>query len=626
MANLRVTELDFDTIKANLRDFLRDQDTLNSYDFEGSALSVLLDLLSYNTHYNAYIANMLANEMFLDSAVKRESAVSIARHLGFVPRSARGAVATVNFTVRDTVTTGATAVLERFSVFNFNINGTNYSFVNTKAVNAFGIGGNFNFQNVELKQGTPEIFRYTVRAPGPAEKYVLPNDNVDTSSIIVTVQNSATDTNSQVYRVASSIDGIDGTLKNGRVCFLEENQFGRYQIYFGDGVVGHELSAGNIVIIEYLITNGAEANALSSETLAFTLNTTPTNLTTSTITARSVLSRPAYGSAKQGINEIKFLAPLIRAAQDRAVTKNDYEALILNNKPSIESISVWGGEENDPPVYGKIFISAKPTTGLALSEATKEEIKFDILSSRKVMALTPEIVDPEYLYLGLNIAVKYNPNLAGSSAARLQTLIRSRTENYFDEELEKFNKKFIYYRFLNEIDTLDTSITSILISLKLQRRLDIRLNVANEFSNFNNIKFYNRIHPNSLRSTYFTILDSDDQLKTVYYRDNAGNPPNYNGSGSLELWQVNISTGTSSLLLPEQGVINYATGEVSTNQFVPRGFPAGITDLRFTADVQEANYDVNVARNLLLTLDDSSFVPLAGLNPGLNITVTAVSE
>ena len=626
MANLRVTELDFDTIKSNLKEFLKDQDTLNSYDFEGSALSVLLDLLSYNTHYNAYLANMLANEMFLDSAVKRESAVSIARHLGFVPRSARGAVATVNFSILDNTTGSSQATLERYSVFNFSINGAAYPFVNEEAQTVFGIGGNFNFTNIKLKQGTPELFRYTVKNPGPDEKYIIPNDNVDTTSILVSVQTSATDTTTTTFRVSTSIDGVDGTYRNGRVCFLEENQFGRYQLYFGDGVVGYKLSAGNIVNIEYLITQGAACNSLPSEDLAFTLATVPTNLTTSTLLSRSVLSRPAYGAAKHTIKEIKYLAPLIRAAADRAVTRNDYEALIQNFKPQIESVSVWGGEENDPPIYGKVFISAKPTVGLVLDEATKDEIKFQILAKRKVLAITPEIVDPEYLYLGLDVRVKYNSNLAGSSASRLQSLIRLKTENYFDTELEKFNKDFVYYKYLNELDGLDDSITSILVSLRLQRRLDPRLNVANEFSNFNSIKMYNRIHPNSVRSTYFTILDLDGVLKTVHFRDNAGNPPNYNGSGELELWQVDETNNTSTLLLPRQGTVNYATGEISTRQFTPRGFKGGIGDMRFMADVQESNFDVQVVRNVLLTLDNSLFVPTAGLNPGLSILVTAVSE
>ena len=626
MANFRITELDFDSIKSNLKDFLRQQDTLNSYDFEGSALSVLIDLLAYNTHYNAYLANMLANEMFLDSAVKRESAVSIARHLGFVPRSARGAVAKVNFSIADNTTGAAVATLEKYSLFNFTINGKTYPFVNIDAVNSFGIGNTYNFTNVELKQGTPEIYRFTVRNPGPDEKYVIPNDNIDTTSISVSVQTSATDTTTTTYKLVSSIDGVDGTYQKGRVCFLEENQFGKYQLYFGDGVVGYKLTAGNIINVEYVITRGAEANSLPTEEVAFTLNTVPTNLTTSTLLTRTVLSKPNYGSAKQTINEIKFLAPLIRAAQDRAVTKNDYEALILNNKPQIESISVWGGEENDPPVYGKIFISAKPIVGQVLSEATKEEIKNDILATRKVLALTPEVVDPDYLYVGLNITVKFNSNIAGSSASKLNSLIRLKTENYFNNELEKFNKKFIYYKFLNEIDSLDESITSILTSIKIQRRLDLRLNTTNEFSRFNSIKMYNKIHPNSVRSTYFTYQDSDGVLRSAYFKDNGGLNPDYNGSGTLELWTINPITNVSSLALPNQGLVNYATGEISTKSFIPRGYPAALNDFRFTADVQEANYDVTVSKNILITLDDSLFVPTAGLSAGLNISVISVSE
>ena len=626
MSNLRITELDFDGIKSNLKEFLKNQDTLNSYEYEGSALSVLIDLLSYNTHYNAYLANMLANEMFLDSAVKRESVVSIARHLGFVPRSARGATTTVNFTINDANTVNSSATLERYSLFNVTVNGRSLPFVNTAAVNSYRISNSFSFNNVQLKQGSPQIFRYVVKNPNPSEKYILPNDNIDTSSLIINVQNSATDTTQTAFKLVTSIDGIDGTYQKGRVCFLEENQFGKYQLYFGDGNIGYKLSAGNIVIIEYLITDAEDGNSLNAENVSFTLADTPTGLTTSTLVSSSVLTKPSYGSAKQSLAEIKFLAPLIRAAQDRAVTKSDYEALILNNKPQIESVSVWGGEENDPPIYGKIFISAKPTVGLTLSENTKDEIRNDILSNRKVLALVPELIDPEYLYIGLNIKVKFNANFTGTSAASLQSLIRLKTENYFDQELEKFNRGFTYFKFLNELQTLDSSITSILVSLSLQRRVDLRLNTTNEFSNFNSIKYYNRIHPNSVRSSYFTYLDADNLLKTVFFKDNAGSPPDYNGSGSLELWFINTTTNFSGLLLPNQGTVNYATGEIKTRSFIPRGFPGGVTDLRFTADVQEANYDIAASKNLLLTLNNSFFAPTAGLNPGLSITVTAVNE
>ena len=628
MANLRVTELDFDSIKANLKDFLRSQSVLNSYDFDGSAMSVLIDLLSYNTHYNAYLANMLANEMFLDSAVKRESAVSISRHLGFVPRSAQGAVTTVSFNILDNQTTASQAVLEKFSIFNMTINGTTFPFVNLEPLVSYNVNGNFAFNNVRLKQGTPQIFRFTVSNPGPSEKFIIPNSEVDTTTLSITVQKSATDSTLTTYTLVTSIDGVDGTTKNGLVCFLEENQFGQYQVYFGDGVVGKKLEAGNIVTIEYIISEGDAANSLPTEQLSFTLSTLPTNLNNNNLLSRSIISRPAYGANKHSLTEIKFLAPLIRAAQDRAVTKNDYEGLIQTYKPQIESISVWGGEDNDPPIYGKIFISAKPTAGLVLDEAVKDEIKNTILAKRKVLALMPEIIDPEYLYLGLDVRVKYNTTLASQGTSRLQSLIRLKTENYFNDELEKFNKDFVYYKYINELQNLDDSITSILVSLRIQRRVDIRINVGNQFSQNNNIKFFNRIHPNSVRSTYFTILDDDSQLKTVFFRDNAGNPPNYEGTGTLELWAVNATTQLSDLLLPNMGVVDYALGTIDTGQFTPRGFPtASISDLRFSAEVQESNFDVSVSKNVLLTLDDSSLDISAGLNKnGLNITVTPVTE
>ena len=374
MANYRLAELDFDEIKVNLKQFLtnyRDKDNnliFKDYDFEASSLNILIDLLSYNTHYNAYLANMVANEMFLDSAVKRESAVSIAKHLGYTPLSYKSARAKLTFTAVP-LDNPTSLTLPRFSPFTTQINTTQYTFVNLDPITIKPIDGIYTFSDVEIVEGEPLIYSYRVDLSGPGEKYTIPNKNVDTSTIRVTVQNSFTDLTTQTYSLAESLASITGTSK---VYFLEENPSGFFEVFFGDNVIGRKLISGNLVKIEYLVSNGDQCNVSGAISQTFTLGAKIGGVTLAAPVTSTINS--SGGDTGDTIDEIKFKAPRFLSSFNRAVTASDYKALIEANYPLIESVSVWGGEENDPPKYGKVIISLKPYDGYTVNDTLKNSI------------------------------------------------------------------------------------------------------------------------------------------------------------------------------------------------------------------------------------------------------------
>ena len=629
MSNIRVTELDFDQIKQNLKTYLKTQTTFNSYDYEGSALSVLLDILSYNTHYNAFLANMLANEMFLDSAVRRSSIVSLAKHLGYTPRSARGAIGSISFSVTLTNPTISYINLPKNTVFNTNINGSSLSFYNTSDVIGERLGSTFTFIDVPIKEGTVLSYNYTVQTPGPAEKYIIPNTNVDSTSIVVTVQNSSNDSTTYYYNMALDVASINDT---SRVYFLEENKQGLFEIYFGDGVFGKKLTAGNIVQISYAICNGAAGNASETEDINFTLSSISGVGSVAIDTGSLVINtRPSNGSDIEGVDSIKFNAPKFRSSQNRAVTANDYAALIKASNPNIESISVWGGEENDPPTYGKVFIAIKPTTGYIITDSVKDFIKNNILKDKKVMSIIPEMLDPDYLYVNLVVDITYDKTITSLNAAKIEDLATGAIQVYFDNELEKFNKPLSFSKLLNVIDTVSTSITGTIMTVGLQRRVTVSLNNSNQFLDSNAIKFYNRIHPNSVKSTYFYVQYSGVSTK-VYIRDQSdSNPPDYNGTGTLYLIKPVVRNGVlvEEVLNSQIGTVNYRTGVIEIPEIIPTSLPTSAitsiaaSDIRFNVQVQRSSYNLSTQKNLILTLDNTDTDIEIGRSSGLVVNVSA---
>lgn len=612
MSNLRIAELDFDQIKTNLKTYLNAQTEFTDYDFEGSGLSVLLDVLAYNTHYNAYLANMVVNEMFLDSAVKRSSAVSIAKHLGYTPVSARGAVANLDIVVTSPTGLPPSLTMERYTPFISSIDGTSYTFLTTEAKTADRVGSTYTFAGVDITEGTLLSYSYAVTDITPAAKYEIPNDRVDTTTIKVSVQSSASDTTTSTYTLSTDITGIGST---SAVYFLEQNPQGKYQIFFGDGIIGKALTAGNIITIQYLVATGAAVNVSSTVTQTFAASGTiggSSNITT------TVNSNSTGGADAESITSIKFNAPRVNAAKNRAVTSTDYEALILANYAGAESVSVWGGEDNDPPYYGRVMVSLKPYTGYTISDATKESIKNNILKTKQAITVTPVFVDPTYFYVNVTADISYNSSVTTLSSEQIKTQVNTAITNYFSTNLQKFSKNYTHSALVSDILNKNSSITSALLTLKLQRRIIPTLNTTNIFSGDTSIKFRNPLKPGTILSSYFYIsLSGVSTLVKITDIPNES-PPSNTGSGVLRL--VNITNET--VVNTNIGTVDYGTGIVTITSVTPTGIPTGVTDIRITGSIQETNYNLVVSRNEILVQDDTTTNKAGGLVAGTNITVT----
>jgi len=595
MANLRIAELDFDTIKSNLKDYLKNYtDTdgapyFTDFDFEGSGLSILMDLLSYNTHYNAYLASMVINDMFLDSAVKRASAVSIAKHLGYTPVSFIGARATISFSVTGLTGTPDFLTLDRYTPFTTYINDTTLTFVNLQSKTIQPVNGNYTFENIEIVEGVPLSYVYSVDSPGPMEKYVVPNDNIDTSTIQVIVQNSVTDTTQTVYTLAEDTLDLDGT---STVFFLEENPTGLYQIYFGDGVLGKKLARNNLVTINYCITNGVLGNIAGTLSQQF-----------------------ACGASIGGGTVSGAITAL------RAVTGADYKSLIAKNYPLVQSVSVWGGEDNDPPMYGKVIISLNPYEGYSITDSVKNEIKNTILQNKQVLSVMPEFVDPDYFIINLSVNVKYEAAKTSLLSNDVKDIVVSEIKNYFNTDLQKFDNDFIFSKLSRNIDNVSDYIVGNLMTVKLQRRIEPILNSnLNVYTLGKSIKFKNGLVPGSLTTTSF-VVNHDGNSVLARLKDVPNDSfPNNKGFGTIQLIDASSDTIFNSLY----GTINYGTGEVSITNLSLLGYPADTSDVRITATVQDEYLDVVVNKNEIILLDDSTANVDSNRLPGLTVNVITV--
>lgn len=611
MANLRIAELDFDTIKTNLKTYLKAQSEFSDYDFEGSGLSVLIDLLSYNTHYNAYLANMLVNEMFLDSAVKRTSAVSIAKHLGYIPRSARGARATVNIQVNNPTGAPSTLTLSRYTPFTTTINGTSLTFVNLNPYVITPSEGNYIFSNVELYEGESFEYRYTVSNPGPSEKFIIPNANIDTSTLRVIVQNSSVDTTQTVYSFYDNLSSVKG---DSTVYFLEENSNGRYEVFFGDNILGKKLTTGNIVILQYLISNGTAGNVSSLLAQQFAISGTIEGNSNLSITT---VNNSNGGADKELLSEIKFNAPRSYLAQNRAITADDYKSIISSNYPEVESVAVWGGEDNVPPIYGKVIITLKPYSGYVITNTTKEAIKNTLLGSKRSLGIQIEYKDPEYIYVNLDVTINYNKNRTTTTASNLINQARTAIENYFSTYLNKFDADFYLSKLVTTVDDINTAIQGTLIKVTLQKRIEPALNINNSYVGTDLINFQNRIKPTGILSTAFNVVVAGVNTP-VYITDVPDTmPPNENGFGTLVLRDFN----TDNIINQNIGTVNYANGELEITSFTPIGYSSDQTDIRINASLQEDSYNITANRQQVIVLDDSTLNSLVNREAGLIIQI-----
>ena len=465
---LRITELDFFSIKENLKNFLRSQEQFQDFDFEGSGMSVLLDILAYNTHYMGFYANMVGNEMFLDTAQIRSSILSHAKSLGYVPTSKQGALAKVNITVDPVEDDSKNVItLDRYTKFlGIDKDGINYPFValysNTAAKDE---NGNFVFANTFLKQGEVVTLQYVMDSTNIKRSFEIPSANVDTSTISILVQESASNTYTSEYLLAEDITLLDA---NSKVYFLEENENLNYTFYFGDDILGKKPKNGNIVICTYLDNVGSISNNINR----FATVDPIAGIYRSGISY--VVNGSSYGGIdKETIEQIRFRAPYYYSAQNRAVTVLDYETLVTKDYPNIDSVAVWGGEDNVPVVYGKVFLSLKTKGNYALTNFEKEQIKEELIKTRNVITVTPEIVDPDYVYILLKGRVNYDQSLTTSSSSELINFVKAAITDYNDRELNTFRSAYRKSRLQNYIDNSERSILSSDFATYVQKRVQL---------------------------------------------------------------------------------------------------------------------------------------------------------
>lgn len=491
-SNIQMTELDFNNIKNNLKTYLQSQDVLKDYNYEGSALSTLLDILAYNTQYNAYYLNMVANEMFLDTALQRDSVVSHAKLLNYIPKSATAPQATVNFRVNQV--SEATLTLPKFTPFMSEaIDGINYNFVAADAYTTSVSANTANFTNVILKQGIPGGVSYVVdSAQNPKYIFQIPDVNVDTATLSVSVQKSSMNTSTVIYTPASDYLTLDS---DSTVYFLQEGRGGKYEIYFGDDIIGKKLIDGNIVRMSYIVTQGTSSFGANNFTLMGTVSGYAN-------TSVQPLIAATQGSEKESIDSIKFQAPKSYSAQGRAVTKEDYITTIKQNKLGypIEAVSVWGGEENDPPVYGQAFIAIKPTGGYLLTDTQKQRLIQDVIKPISVVTVEPTIVDPDYTYINITSNVLYDSKKTNRTAQQLQVLIKTAIYNFASATLNTFNSTFVQSDLVNAIKKLDYSIIACEISIDVQKKFLPNLTTPTTYNLYYGVPLAKGMFSSSVRS------------------------------------------------------------------------------------------------------------------------------
>jgi hypothetical protein len=579
---ITVSDLDFDSIKANLKTFLQGQSEFSDYDFEGSGLSVLLDVLAYNTHYNGVYTNLAVNEMFLDSASKRASVVSLAKMLGYVPRSAKCATAIVNATVTSPTSFPGTITLPANQAFNTSIDGVSYTFYNRSDVTvARDTNGNYTFTNLPIVEGTPLQYKYTV---ADGLRYIVPNANVDIDTLTVRIQENA---NSDLFEVYTRSEKITDVTSTTKVYFIKEIDDGLYEISFGNGILGTELAIGNVVTIDYFVSS------LDAPNSAFNFTYGGSSLFGGGLSVTTT-SRATGGASSEDINSIKFNAPRMYSAQNRAVTPDDYKAIILSQFPEAASVSVWGGEDNDPPIYGKTFICIKPTDANKLTTLQKQFITNNILEQRNIVSITPELVDPEYFNIKVTSFVYYNPRETTKTTSQIETIVKNAILNYNTTELERFSGVLRFSKLSRIIDSADPAITNNTTRIMVRREFTPVYNISSQYK-------LNLINPISqdggkqgevFLSTGFYIPNSTE----VHYLDDDSN-------GNIRLYYVS-SNFDKVIVNPSIGTIEYEAGRVVVRNLII----TALDDPIFELQVKPESYDVVSALNQIVQIDPTLLV------------------
>lgn len=623
MANRKINtgELDFDAIKQNLIDFLKGQSEFTDYDFQGSGLSVILDVLSYNTHYNGLYNNMAVNEAFLDTASKRNSVVSLAKNLGYIPSSVKSSLAEVNLVIQGVPEANITTYLHipKYSQFTASVIGVggskNYTFYTIEDYLATEASGSYTFTGVKIKEGVYSSISYEVL---DGQRFVIPNSNCDTETITVTVKDSTLSTDVQEYVNAKTVNkqlvDLDATDK---IYFLKEIEDGKYEIEFGNGVIGSKPANGNLVSIQYLISSKADANG--AKTFSYDGSTLGGSSYVQTISVAS------GGAEAEDIEIIRYNAPKLFAAQSRCVTVSDYSSMILNNfSGNIQSINVWGGEDNivsftpydstgslygatyTGPIYGRVFISIKPTDSDYLTSAEKNYIKNTILKPRNVIGVTPELVDAEFIDVIANITAYYNPKVTTLSANDLRLQVLTAITNYNTTELNRFDNILRISKMQSVVDASNTAIVGNITTLLLRKEMipdfgnnrNYVLYLMNPFSTDVNTALNN----NSVSSTGFYILNSTE----LHYFDDEYLGANSSGKNIGNLRMYKLSMGEKVIVRTFANAVDYDNGVITITDLTITGIDSNTSGLTIT--VKPESYDIASVNNQIVRLSMQDLV------------------
>jgi len=602
--DLIVTGLDYDTIRANLRTFIAAKPEFTDYDFNDSALGTLLDLLAYNTYYNAFYVNMAANESFLDTAQLYDSVVSHAKKLGYTPTSARGASANVKLIFTNSVanTTFRSIRVAKDTKFTTSVNGTSYTFV---APQTYTITANTDdgfSEYIRITEGVPLTHRFLFNRASNTS-FVLPNDNVDTSSITVTVTTSG---NTQNY---VKVDDILTINSSSQIYFVEADKEQRYKVVFGDGVLGKLPSTSSVVAVSYRVCNGAAPNGANIF-----------NVVGSTIDGQNGIyiepvGRASGGAAIESIESVRFNAPLQYETQNRSVTSYDYERILLRENPDIQAVTVWGGEENVPPIYGKVFVCPKPKTGTLFSTTRKTDIRTSVRKFN-VQSIDVEVVDPTYLYIMPEIDVRYVPSQTAKTPGEIADAITNKVIAYESAYLSRFGQRFRYSRFLDFLDSVDDAIVSTNANIRLRKTFVPNFTGINSYT----LKFNHKIQrlgslSDTIQNSAFGCLTSS-QFQYAdfnsYFDDN--------GYGTLRIYHTTGIGGISSRVYTNNtaGTIDYETGTVNINSFVP----GTIVGSEISIVVSPVNPNIIPIRNQILLMSQT-IVNVIDDNTGKTVAVSS---
>lgn len=597
MANsaLTVVGLDYEQIKENLIAFMRTQPQFKDYDFAGSGLNALISLLAYNTHMNAWYLNMIGNEMFLDTAQKRASVVSHARMLGYVPRSITSARANITVTI-GTEDSPASVTIPKYTEFSTTIDNTPFSFYTTSATTITRTAANqvYYSANVTITEGQHLTHRFVANTANVNQQFILPNANVDHSTISVSVINSSTDDTQVTYTRANTVIGITD---ESPVYFIYETYNGLTELRFGDDTVGKALENGNIVVVDYFVSSGAAANKANTFAAPAAIGGYP-EVSVALVDA----DEPAQGGqAVESLDSTRYLAPLTYETQGRCVTAQDFLAILRKEVGGIDSIAVWGGEDGDPrisdnsPVYGKVFISIKPTGAESLTEGAKAYIKNTILKNRAVVTIEPEIIDPDFIYLNLNALVKYDATATSDTSDEIRTDVLNGMIQFANNELGNYNAYFRFSKFLRAVDDSHDAILNSLITITLEKRIDVNLTARNNYSlSFGN-PLYNGGNSATITSnTNFTHTDETGVERENCFLENVGT--------TMRIFR--FSGTTKTIVRNSIGTVDFSTGKVTLTGFQPLALADDAE--RLIIHAVPATSDIIPRQNQLIQLEEDA--------------------